>query len=60
MCKYGSEESSIDLKSHERAGRFNEKPKRKYKLPLISISILKIPVIYFKYFIIYPNRDMLK
>jgi len=33
MCKYGSEESSIDLESHERAGRFNEKPKRKYKLP---------------------------
>ena len=29
MCKYGSEESSIDLESHQRASRFNEKHKEK-------------------------------
>ncbi len=33
MCKYGSEESSLDLESHERASRFIENPKIKYKFP---------------------------
>lgn len=33
MRKYDSEESSIDLESHEHASRFIEKPKIKYKLP---------------------------
>ena len=58
MCKYSSAESSIDLKNYERASRLIEKPE--IKLRWILISVLKIPVIYFMYFIIYQNRDMLK
>lgn len=60
MCEYGSEESFIVLESYEYVSRFSEKFKLKYKFLWILIFVLKIFVIYFKYFIIYLNRDMLK